>query len=73
MKATVCIPEKDISFDLDEIMYSQFRMVHSKPSEENPLLIENVPFGKSITLITSNMPKELVTKISEMISQYCNH
>jgi uncharacterized heparinase superfamily protein len=73
MKAILEIPEKDVRVELNNLIYSQFRMIGRKPHAEIPLIFEKYPIGKPIILITSNMPDVLKEAIDEMISQYCEH
>ena len=71
MKVILEIPEKEISFELDNFTYNQFRIIGSKPNDKIPMILEKYSVGEPITLITSNMPDELKKAIDEMISQYC--
>jgi len=73
MIAKLTVEEKDISFILVDISINQFRMVGTRPMNENKMIVEKYPMGEPITLITSNMPKQLNDEIIEIISNYCNH
>lgn len=73
MKATLDISEKDIKFELENVTLDKFRMIGIKPDYENPFFNEIYPIGKSITLITADMPETLKDAIVEMIKQYCGH
>jgi len=73
MKAILEIPEKEISFEFDNLTYNQFRMIGSKPNDKIPMILEKFPIGEPITLMTSNMPEVLKEEIIKLISQYCGH
>jgi hypothetical protein len=73
MKAILEIPEKEISFEFDNLTINQFRMIGSKPNAEVPMILEKFPIGEPITLITSNIPEVLKEEIIRLISQYCEH
>ena len=73
MKAILEIPEKEISFEFDNLTINQFRMIESKPNDNIPMILERFPVGEPITLITSNMPETLKEEIIKLISQYCGH
>ena len=73
MKAILEIPEKEISFEFDNLTYNQFRMIGRKPNDEMPMILEKFPIGEPITLMTSNMPEVLKEEIIKLISQYCGH
>lgn len=73
MKATLTIPEKDTTIELDNITLTQFRMIGERPSDESPMLTEKYSIGEPIVLITSNMPDELKNDTSTRIAQFCNH
>lgn len=73
MKAILEIPEKEISFEFDNLTINQFRMIGSKPNDKIPMILEKFPVGEPITLITSNMPEVLKEEIIKLISQYCGH
>ena len=73
MKAILEIPEKEISFEFDNLTINQFRMIGTRPDSKIPMIVEKYPIGEPITLITSNMPYILKKAIDDMIGQYCNH
>lgn len=72
MKGIFQMPERGISFDLDNVIVDQFRIIGRRPSESG-IMTEAYPIGEPIILITSNMPSDLRTQIQEIIGQYCNH
>ena len=73
MKAILEIPEKEITFEFENLTIDQYRMIGEKPSNDFIGTIEKYPIGKEITLITSNMPDDLKLKLDEIIKTYCNH
>lgn len=73
MKAILEIPEKEFSFEFDNITINQFIMIGSRRMDVNYFMFEKYPIGKPITLITSNMPDVLKNEIENIISHYCNH
>jgi hypothetical protein len=72
MKAILEIPERDISFNFENLTIDEFRMIGERPTELN-YMVEKYPIGAPITLITSNMPPALKKEIDAMIGHYCNH
>ena len=73
MKASLLIPEKEFSFEFDNITINQYRMICSKPNNNMSMFMEHYPVGETITLVTSNMPNDLKEQINHIIEQYCNH
>lgn len=73
MKAILEIPEKEISFEFDNLTINRFRMIGSKSNDKIPMILEKFTIGEPITLITSNMPEVLKEEIIKLISQYCGH
>ena len=73
MKAILEIPEKEISFEFDNLTINHFRMIRERPNHEIPMILEKFSIGKPVTLITSNMPEVLKEEIIKLISQYCGH
>ena len=73
MKAILEIPEKEIKFEFDDLMYSQFTVIGSRPNDEMPMIVERYPIGQPIILITSNMPNDIKQEIIKLIEQYCGH
>ena len=73
MKAILTVPSKDFSIDLTNTTVDQYRMIDRRSSPDIPMVVESFPVGKSITLITSNMPLDLKEAINNMIREYCGH
>jgi len=72
MKAILTIPEKEISFEFDNLIINQFKL-YSKRPEDYSIFQICAPVSKIITLVTSNMPDSLKKEIEELIKIYCNH
>jgi hypothetical protein len=62
--------EGDLTFDVVDAKIKIFRIIKSKEMENN--IVEYFPVGESITLITSNMPKNLLEQVENLIQKYCN-
>jgi len=45
MKAILEIPEKEISFEFDNLTIHQFRMIGTRPDSEIPMIVEKYPIG----------------------------
>jgi len=73
MKAILEIPEREISFEFDNVSVDEFRMVCARPYKNIPMIVEKFTDGKPITLVTSNMPEPLKAEIIKMIARYCGH
>lgn len=73
MKAILEIPETETIIEFDNLTINQFRIIGTRPNDDIPMIVEKYPIGKTITLITSNMPDELKEAIDGMVSQYCGH
>jgi hypothetical protein len=73
MKAVLQILETDTIVELDNLTYDSFRMIGSKPYDDNFMIMERYGIGKPIIIITSNMPDNLQKQIKDLISNYCNH
>lgn len=73
MKTFLQIPEKEISFEFDNLTINQFRAIGTKPNEKIQTIVEKYPIGNSITLVTSNMPEILKDEIIKLIEHYCGH
>ena len=73
MKAILEIPEREISFEFENLKIDQFKILLEKPNDEIPFFIEKYTNDEHITLITSNMPESLRVEIVNIIMNYCNH
>ena len=73
MNGILNIPDKEISFKLDNLSIDQFTPVNEVTHPEFPNMVIHEPGGKPITLVTSNMPGVLKDKITAIIGKYCNH
>ncbi len=72
MKAILSIPEKETMLEFDNIDLSQYRVIGNRPSECGNYR-ESYPMGKTITMVTSNMPGDLKCEIEDIMKRYCNH
>lgn len=73
MKGILEIPEMEITFELDDMSYNQFRRVGTRPIHGDGGMVEKYPIGEPIILITSNMPDDLKNEIKGIISKYCDN
>lgn len=62
--------EEDFTFNVVDAKIKIFRNVKSKEMENN--VVEYFPVDESIKLITSNMPKDLLVKVENLIEKYCD-
>ena len=72
MKATLNVPEQDISFEYDNLTIDMFTPVEEEQNLRN-LFVTFKPGGPPITLITNNMPPILKDEVTTIIKKYCNH
>lgn len=73
MNAILNVPDKAISFELDNVSISQFKRIINNPIELNMDVFHRQPSGEIITIVTSNLPQELNNEIENLIKLYCNH
>ena len=59
-------------FEYDNLTMDTHLPYSAKPDPEHPNMVQYEPTGKSITLITSNMPTELKDELTGIIKEYCN-
>lgn len=70
IKAILEIHEKEVKYEFDNLTIDQFIMINEVKSY---FISKKYPIGEPITLITSNMPDDLIFEIKNIIKQYCNH
>jgi len=72
MKAILSIPEKELTFEYDNLSMDMFTPVEEEQNLRN-LFVTFKPGGPPITLITNNMPQALKDEVTTIIKKFCNH